>query len=599
MRPFSSSYPEHSPKDVAVTIPFTADALTKATYDYIIVGGGTAGCCLAARLSEDPSVSVLLIERGGAVDTWTSKVPLLSANPNNGSRLFIEWPSKPMKHVDDRTVGIARGEGLGGTSRVNAMLYTRGAPSEYNNWQAMGHPNWCYDDLCPYFIKSERTLSQPRSRFRGHTGPWENQTFTDLSFPFLNYFRPAAERLGIPSIPDLNSPTAPAVACGTLDVAIDHKVYRASTFHAFLPHSVASARSRNLKICTRALATRLEIIRNSSAGMRAEGLYFEDYRGNAASANTYYVQARREVIVCCGALASPQLLMLSGLGPRAHLQEHGIALVRDMPGVGSNLKDHFDLPITFEAPLEDTIHLLLEKPWRGIVELLKYVVNGRGLLSTPFVQMAIFLRTPLLNDRMEVVTTDTKDLDPTLPENIPDIEIKPIALNAYNNTQKIGVVTLLTCLVTPKSLGSVRLASHNPRDHPIVDLDFLNDPRDYVPLRKGVKLSMRLGQEIGVQGYPLKPLGVPASQEDHDVDHFIRTGARTCYHYASTCRMGPETEDKLPGVGDDELRVHGIQNLRVCDASVFPEIIAAHTMAPVVAVAEKCADLIKQAYGKD
>ncbi|KAG7093931.1 hypothetical protein E1B28_007566 [Marasmius oreades] len=587
MWPFEDSVPEITAQD----------AVKRQDYDYIIVGGGTAGCCLASRLSEDPSVTVLIIELGNVADSWASKVPVISANPHRSGSQAARWKALPLSNVDSRVLDVVRGEALGGSSRVNAMVYTRGAPGDYNRWKEMGHPSWGYDQLEPYFVKSEKTLSQPPSSFRGGQGPWENRTFKDLPYRILHHVASATSSLGIPGVADINSPHAPAVGYATLDVATDRKMYRASTYRAFLPPSLTQERKSRLFICTNSQATLIRFSSSTSGRPKAEGVHFQDVKSDSDATQSYFVKARKEIVLCCGAVGSPHLLQLSGVGPKAHLISKGIKVVRDMPGVGTNLQDHVGLPVMYEIPLNDSLHVLERSTWVALTELLKYVVTGRGIFSLPFMQTSLFVPSQLLDENSCVVHTDKTKLDSSLPANTPDIEIMPIAFRCSDDdvVTKEGIFSFLTAHIRPKSFGSVRLASAYPLDRPAVDLGFLSNPEDYLVLRKCVRLALRLAEQVRSQGYPLKDLQVPETENDADIDRFIRKNLRTSYHYSSTCRMGAEHEVDRPGVVDDELRVHGIDALRVCDASVFPEIIAAHTMAPTVVVAEKCADMMKAA----
>lgn len=241
----------------------------------------------------------------------------------------------------------------------------------------------------------------------------------------------------------------------------------------------------------------------------------------------------------------------------------------------------------------------MARPWRAVIELAKYIATGRGLLSAPFVHMAIFLPTRLLNENMEVTTSDPLDLDTTLPENRPDIEIKPMPVKGIDPTpgsvMNDGFFTFMVSLLRPKSLGHVRLNSVDVYERPQCQLGLLSDPDDVAVLVKGVRLALRLADQVRNEGCPFRDFLLPASESDKDIEEFIRANSRTTYHYTSTCRMAPKS-DFIPGVVDDELLVHGIDGLRLCNTSVFPEITAGHTMAPVVAVAEKCADLIKAKY---
>ncbi|KAI0690392.1 alcohol oxidase [Cerioporus squamosus] len=549
--------PELLPKDVGKPIPVSPSVPADTyTYDYIVVGGGTAGCVLASRLSEDPDVSVLLIEQGPVADTWSSRAPLLSGN---------------MYAKDSLAARCC-------------------FPGDYNQWKALG--------TMPYFVKSENTRSHPEATFRGHDGMWENRQFTDIPYQTNAYVDRAVDRLGIERVSDLNDPDVPAACTGIVDIVQDSEYHRHSTYRAFLPPSLTCNRQERLKICPNSIVSRVELVPQAEgADVRATGVYLEASNSRKAGCR-YLVRARKEVILCAGAIGSPQIMMMSGIGPQAHLLEKGIPVYRDMPAVGSHLSDHMGVPVAFEVPLSDSLHQLEESPLKALVELARYVLTGRGAFSRPFQNSSTFVPSRLLDDTGSISSKDPRELDASLPENRPDIELMHIAHDCgdYDVSGK-GVYSMLVTLVRPKSEGSVRLATTNPRVHPDVDLGFLSDTADYVPLRKGVRLALRIGEEVRKQGYPLAELKVPTSASDEDVDEFIRANLRTCFHYTSTCRMGRETHGACPSVVDAKLKVHGVRGLRVCDTSVFPEIIASHIMAPAVMVAEKCADMIKGVTG--
>ena len=248
----------------------------------------------------------------------------------------------------------------------------------------------------------------------------------------------------------------------------------------------------------------------------------------------------------------------------------------------------------------DSLHELEVRPLKAITELVKYLVAGRGTLGRPFQTESSFIPTRLLDENYNLSVKDPSDLDASVPDNRPDIEFMHIANNCADTDHepRKGVYSFLLTLVRPKSQGSVRLATANPRARPDVDLGFLTDPEDYVPLRKGVRLAQHIGELVRQQGYQFDELLVPEGKSDEDVDRFIHANIRTCFHYTSTCRMGADVSGERPSVVDTELKVHGVHGLRVCDTSVFPEIICSHTMAPAVAIAEKCADLMKAAASR-
>ncbi|KAI0365825.1 alcohol oxidase [Pilatotrama ljubarskyi] len=594
------SVPELAPQDVGTPVPVSPHVPAETyTYDYIIVGGGTAGSVLASRLSEDPSVSVLVIEQGPVADTWASRVPVISGNPYRDGTLATTWWSLPMPQVNGRALQVMRGEALGGTSRINSLLYTRGPPGDYNRWKELGCEGWGYDDLQPFFVRSEDTISHPSSKFRGKKGPWQNRQFITFPYTVLNHVITAISGANIKHIPDLNDPSAPAAAAASLDVIEDKKYERASTYRAFLPPNVAQERKARLKICTNSIAMRVEFAEEDGKEIRAKGVHFEAMNPRKAG-QTFYVEARREIVLSAGALGSPQLLMLSGIGPKEHLEEKGVPVLRDMPAVGSHLQDHIGVPLTYEVPMSDSLHQLENSKIAAIKAALNYLLTGRGLFSNPFQSMTIMVPTHLLNDNhSRVIISDPAEVDASVPSKRPDIELMPLGLNSTDaDIPGKGIFTLLPTLILPKSEGSVRLATSNPRAKPDVDLGFFEDPMDYVPLRKGMRLALSFAEAIRHEGYPLKDLIVPESNSDEDLERFIRKNLRDCFHYTSTCRMGAAPHGPHPSVVDQELRVHGVRGLRVCDTSVFPEIVSSHTMAPAVVVAEKCAELMKVAAGK-
>ncbi|KAI0327592.1 GMC oxidoreductase [Cubamyces sp. BRFM 1775] len=592
----SQQTPTLTPEEVGTPTPFTDTAFEGRTYDYIIVGGGTAGCCLASRLSEDPDVTVLLLERGGIANGWADKVPLISSNPYREGAPTSRWWSQPLpwKASDGRSLAqeVVCGEALGGTSVINCTFYTRGPAGDYNHWEELGNQGWGYKDVESYFAKSETTHSHPSSQFRGKQGE-----LTQVLMPSI-VIR-AAENAGLQPMDDLNSPHAPAAGYVRHDVSQDKSMRRHTPFHAFLPPPVTIGRAKRLKICTNVLVTRLELAQGGSDGLRATGVHFEamDYR---KAGKHFFARARREVVICAGAISSPQILQLSGLGPEDHLRAKGVPVMRNMPGVGNHLQDHIAVPLTFEAPMHDSIHELEASPWKVIKELTKYTLTGHGVFSYPFQAITMYLPSKLLStdgSRVTLPADKPEALDTSVLANCPDLEIMPAPSNCTDHDiPGKGIFTLMVGLIRPKSHGSVRIATSNPRARPEVDLNFLTDPgdNDLARLRAGMRLTFNLAEDIRKQGYPLKSLIVPEKLEDQSLNAFIKDNMRTCYHYTSTCRMGREDESERPGVVDAELRVHGVQGLRVCDASVFPEIVGAHTMAPTVMVAEKCADLMKE-----
>ncbi|KAF7855414.1 hypothetical protein EAF04_010157 [Stromatinia cepivora] len=323
------------------------------------------------------------------------------------------------------------------------------------------------------------------------------------------------------------------------------------------------------------------------------------------SDKTYSAKVNREVIVCSGSLGSPHVLMLSGIGPRKHLEELGIKVTHDLPGVGSELSDHHGIPIAWKVPVKESLTRLVTHPILGVLEFFKYVFFRAGILSMPINNITLFVRSIILNEdfagindeKLAAATSDIQD-------SIPDIELMPLAVTAMDDLEehqrlfsKMGMFSILATLARLKSRGTVRLASPDPHQRPKVDFGILSDPEDYIVARAAVRLSLKMAETMRASGFPLQE-NITFSEDrqakdakndnNEEIDKFIRRRIRTVYHYSSSCRMAPADDPKSPGVVDDQLRVHGVKGLRVCDTSIFPQIVSHHLQAPAVMVAEKC-----------
>ncbi|KAK7691578.1 hypothetical protein QCA50_004977 [Cerrena zonata] len=586
-------------------------------YDYIIVGGGTAGCVIANRLTAHTvhkKATVLVLELGGAYNEWPTTVPLLSQHMKHDpeAKRSSYWDSLPLKHGNGRSIELVSGKSLGGSSSINALLYTRGVPAEFNAWAAAGRKGWHYDDLQPYFMKSEHDLDQdPRHPpdFHGVSGEWRNRSHSTHFWGHSASIVKAASTMGVPYVEDLNSPLHPPHGCAKMHFIIDDQGKRSSTFTAFLSRDVAESRKDYLHICT--FAQVQKIVTNKVSGeIVAEGVSVQAANGSGPSR---FIRARREVILCSGAISSPHILLLrfvclltflalsalkisfSGIGSAQQLSEHKIPLVKDLTGVGAHLQDHVGVPLGYHIPMQDSIAKFQLRPWTILVELFKYLFFGWGLFLNPVVELCIFIQTRLFDDGMKYMYPTPKDCDASLPENLPDIELMSIAWGDPVDCQpaKMGGFSFLIALLRPTSTGSVTLASSDPTAKPLVDLNYLATEQDMATLRKAIKFTRHLSSHVVAQGYPMLERNAPTSNKDEDLDVFIRRVSMTTSHYTSTCRMAPEAEG---GVVDDELCVHGIRGLRVADASIFPNILGTHLMAPTVAVAEKCADMINATH---
>ncbi|KIK55976.1 hypothetical protein GYMLUDRAFT_263894 [Collybiopsis luxurians FD-317 M1] len=573
MWPVSKTYPE-------LNLPQLRD-----DYDYIIVGGGTAGAVLANRLSASGKNTVLLVERGPIADTWASRVPLLSSDfASDGSRTRKTLSTH--QNSLGRPIELFTGSVLGGTSRINQMIYGRGLPAEYDAWRDAGNPGWGWEDIKPYFLKSERALYS-FSADHSTKGEWCNRASEPLAFPGFPHVMEASKKVGLPQIDDINSPEHPAIGYGPLYFTRDQDQHRSSTFSAFLPRELVVQRSSRLHIVTATEAVKLTV--NASLG-GPSSVRCVDLKSRS-SGQQRSITATREVILCAGPLSSPHLLMLSGIGPADHLNEKGIRIVKDLPSVGSNLQDHFGVSVAYEVPMSHSLVCLQKRPWVFFVEVFKYLFFGTGMLLAPVVQIVVFASSLLLSEEGMPKQTDVKK------DTLPDIEIMPMAYDSTDNPEvSRGMFSFLNVLLHPQSKGTVRLSSANPSDPLIVDPQYLSNAADFAPLRASLKLTLRLHDRMVEQGYPLVDYAIPAGEDDASLDKFIRKRNRTTYHYSSTCRMGPDSGKEDGGVVNEELVVHGFDNLRVADSSVFPWVLGTHLQAPTVAVAEKCADLILTKY---
>ncbi|OLN95213.1 L-sorbose 1-dehydrogenase [Colletotrichum chlorophyti] len=596
--PFGRPFPERKAVDV-----------DGKTFDYVIVGGGTSACVLASRLSEDPDVSVLVISKGSVRDRWIDRVPVIG-NVSNGKGPQIDtfW-SEPHDQWDGCDTRTYNTQAFGGATRINGLMMTRGPPGNYNDWAALGNDQWSFDKCEPYFKKIENVTCHPDAPHRGHEGPLHVTQWPSM-FVVDQYIKEAARDVNLPVRDDINDPSAPAMGLFTIDSMIDKFGYRHSAFAAYLPKSTALQREDRLTVCTGVVATKIQ---TNADGSEATGVYLLDHLDKRPGKECF-VRAQREVIVCCGTHLTPQLLMLSGIGPKTQLESHKIPLVRDLSGVGANLQDHVAFEISFETRLVDT-YLQMANPLIALWHFILFVLFKTGMFAAAGVQVGAWLNTSTIDEATMTVkhhetSTDVERdyTDASLPENVPDVEL--LFTNGVSAPEgKKGYCAFHVTLVQPFARGRVGLASSDPLALPKVYHHYITDPRDWAAARKATRFAMNYIERFRKTKYPFNSTwhrapGVKAGTAegswrdvtDEQIDAYIKKRLVNFYHATSTCHMAPEKED---GVVGQDLRVHGFKNLRIGDASVFPKVTSAHTVTPVYMVAERCADFIKHDWANE
>jgi len=534
--------------------------MTNQSFDYVIVGGGSAGCALASRLSEDPTVSVCLIE-AGKKDTS----PFIHAPAGVAATVpwgFFSWhyDTVPQKGFNGRLGFQPRGKVLGGSSSINAMMYIRGAHWDYDDWAAQGNEGWSYQDVLPYFKKAENNETI-HDEYHGQGGPLNVAELKDPSH-FNEYFLDACELNGIPRVPDLNGATQDGCR---MNQVTQRGGERGSAAKGYITPNLTRP---NLTVITEAHVANIEIENDTATGVT----FYQDKKRTTVNAN-------QEVIMSAGAYGTPHILQLSGIGPKDELAKHNIPVKKDVPGVGSNLQDHISVVPMYKTKLLSSVKGTFGYSLRGgldvIKAIFKWAIKRDGRLTSNFAESAGFYRT-----------------DDMVPA--PDIELTFITGIVDDHTRKFhlghGFCAHAT-LMRPKSRGTVRLASADPMAAPLIDPNYLDDPDDMNRLVKGLQKLVDIFESKPFDKVRGKMLYAFDRNDRKAMEEYVRNHSDTEYHPVGTCKMGPDSDPMA--VVDSELKFKGINNLRVVDASIMPNLVTGNTNAPTIMIAEKAADMIK------
>lgn len=526
-------------------------------YDFVIVGGGSAGCVLAARLSEDSDTRVCLLEAGGRDIHPLIHIPVGFAKLTSGP-LTWGYVSAPQKHANQREIAYAQGRVLGGSSSINAEIYTRGHPSDYDRWAEQGAEDWGFATVREYFLRSEGNAAFSGD-WHGVDGPLGVSSISSpnpLSWAFVQ----SCQELGIPHNADFNG--ARQEGSGIYQTTIRNN-RRCSAAVGYL-HPVGGR--KNLTVKTKGLVRKILF-----EGNRAIGIEYLEGR------NEKTIHAESEILITAGAIGSPKLMMLSGVGPAQQLQEHGIKVVQELSGVGQNLQDHFGIDIVAEL--------------QGHQSLDKY--NKPHWMLAAGAQYALFKSGPFSSNVVEAGAFWYSDRGDSLAR--PDLQFHFLAgagaeAGVPSVPRGASGITLNSYTLRPKARGKISLRSANPHDAPIIDPNFLGHPDDLRISTEGVKISREIFSQKSLQKY-IKRIHFPDDSvlNQADFEDYARKYGRTSYHPTCTCKMGTDET----AVVDPQLRVHGLENIRICDSSVFPSLIGSNTNAATMMIAERASDFVR------